>query len=113
MIVTVTRHCEHIVFTPRKDRSYCVAPEPIIPIQQIQSVRSIGAGDRWSVDVRLTDEALVKKKRIVDALPESTFLLVVEGRAVAVFDTSGKCLSTITYDDLKWAERHLAKLIKN
>lgn len=113
MIVDVDMNCDHKVSTLRRDKSYCVTRGPIIPIGQFKSVRSLGSAERWAVDVKLTPEGLNMLNKIASSLPQSSFLLVVEGTAVAVFDTNGKCISPITYDDLKWAERHLAKQIKN
>jgi hypothetical protein len=112
MIVGVTQNCEHRVFSLRNGKVYCVARDPIIPIQQFKSVRSVGTGDKWAVELKFTQEGLGTLIKIAVALPESTFLLVVEGKGVGVFDPNGKCLSSITYDDLKWTEAHLGKLIK-
>jgi hypothetical protein len=112
MIVDIDRNCDHKVFTLRRDKSYCVTRGPIIPIGQFKSVKSLGSAEHWAVDVKLTEEGLNMLNKISTSLPQSTFLLVVDGTAVAVFDTNGKCISPITYDDLKWAERHLEKAIK-
>ncbi len=113
MIVPVDKSCEHRVFTLRGDVSYCVAQQPIIPIHQFKSVKSIGSSDRWAVDVKLTAEGLATLNRIAEALPESTYLLVVEAKGIAVFDANGQVMTPITYDDLKWAEKHLATVIGN